>query len=386
MSSVDASYDVIVVGIGGVGSAALYYLARWGLDVLGIERYDVPHGMGSSHGGPRLFRVVHQEHPSYVPLARRAAEHWSTLEEEAERTIFRRTGSLHPGDPDGDYVERIRESADKHDLDLRTYDAATVGERFPAYDLPEDHVALFQPDGGFLVPEQCIAAHVERAHNHNATVHGRERVLHWEDTGKDIQLETDKGTYRADRVVVTVGSWTGKMFPDIGKWIVPERRVIAWFQPHDPHHFEPANFPPFRTGDERTAVYGFPTHDRPGFKIGRVPPMPDVVDPDELQREPTRQEEDLLRREVERYFPTGAGPTLSLRTCMITRSRDEHFLVGRHPDHSRVALGAGFTGHGFMLASAIGEILADVTVDGSSPHLPELFSVDRIRASSSGDG
>jgi sarcosine oxidase len=377
-------YDAVVLGVGGVGSAVTAHLAARGLDVLGLERYDVPHARGSSHGSTRIVRRVQHEGADYVPLAERAYERWRDLEAETGRDLLHVTGSVHAGPPESGLVDDARAACDAHDVPYETLDAAALGERFPGYDLPDDFRALYQPDGGFLDCEQGTIAHVEVAHAAGATVRARERVLDWSETGDGVRVRTDKETYEADELVVTAGPWSREFLPDHAADLVPVRAVMAWFQPDRPDWFAPDRFPVFvlrdGTGEGSSAPddggYGFPVHDLPGFKVGLGDPQP-IDDPDEMDREPTRAEEDRHRRFVERYFPAGAGPTVGLATCLWTMSRDDHFLLGRPAGHDAVTVGAGFSGHGFKFASVLGEVLADLAVDGVTDHDLRLFDVNR---------
>lgn len=378
MNASEERYDVVVVGVGGMGSAATYHLARRGLDVLGIEQYDVPHSKGSSHGSTRIVRLVQHEGPEYVPLARRALDLYRELEATTGRDLLTTTGSVHAGAPETDMVEDAAASCDAHGVPYERLSAAEVNERFPGYDLPASFEAVFQPDGGFVDCERTVVAHVAAAHAEGATVRARERVRDWHETADGVRVVTDKGRYAADHLVVTAGAWAGGLLPDLAVDLTPVRRVIAWLQPERPERFTPETFPVFSVRDTDESGYGFPVYDVPGFKFGRSPGNPKVVDPDDFDPEPSHAEEELLRRFASRYFPDGAGPTLRLATCMLTESPDGDFLLGRLPGHDSVTVAAGFTGHGFKFTSAVGEALADFAVDGDTdlpvdPHRIERF-------------
>jgi sarcosine oxidase len=372
-------YDVIVVGVGGVGSAATYHLADRGLDVLGIERYDVPHTRGSSHGSTRIVRRVQHEGPEYVPLVERAYELWHELEARTGRDLLHVTGSVHAGPPEAGVVEDSRAACDAHGVPYETLPATEVNERFPGYDLPGRFRALYQPDGGFLDCEQCTIAHVEAAHGAGATVRARERVLDWSETTDGVRVRTDEGRYAADELVLTAGPWTRELVPGLVGEAEPVRAVMAWFQPEEPEWFAPGRFPVFvlREADEDGGGYGFPRHDVPGFKIGASHSEP-LDDPDGMDREPTRADEQRHRDLAERYFPAGAGPTMGLTTCMWTMTDDEHFLLGRPDGYDAVTVGAGFSGHGFKFASVTGEVLAEFAVDGETGHDVGRFDVNRV--------
>ncbi|WP_247002769.1 N-methyl-L-tryptophan oxidase [Halosolutus gelatinilyticus] len=372
-------YDAIVIGVGGMGSATVAHLADRGADVLGLERYDVPHGYGSSHGITRIIRLAYYEGADYVPLLQRAYDLWRDLDVDHDRQLLYRTGSIDAGPAGDPLVEGSKRSCEEHDLEYEHLSSSELSERYPGYQLPDEYEAIYQPDGGFLVPEQCIVAHVERAHRAGATIRARERVVDWRSTPDGgVRVETDHGEYEADSLVITAGAWAARFVDALDGVAVPERQVLAWLQPREPHYFEPDRFPVWNLRTPEGRYYGFPVHGVPGFKFGRYHHREETVDPDAFEREPTQADERLLRSFAERYFPDGAGPTMRLQTCLFTNTPDGRFVLDTLPDHPQVAVGAGFSGHGFKFASAIGEVLADLALDGETEHPIEQFSIDRF--------
>jgi sarcosine oxidase len=366
-TTVDGSepFDVIVVGVGGLGSAALFHLARSGLRVLGIERFGVPNEQGSSHGVTRIIRLAYYEHPSYVPLLSRAYELWRELETVAAERLLHITGSVDAGPPDSFVFEGSVRSCVEHGLEHEVIDAAEVNRRFPGYRLPAESMAVFQPDGGFLLPERCIVAHVDAARTIGAAVKTSERVLEWEPASRGVRVTTDHAIYEAERLVLAAGAWEGELtrLP-----VVAERQVLAWLDPLRPELFSPERFPVFNLIVDEGRYYGFPVFGIPGFKFGRYHHLEEQGDPDGLDREPSQRDEQVLRAFAERYFPEGAGPTSSLKTCLFENTPDEHFLLGLHPEHENVVVAGGGSGHAFKFASVIGEIVAQL-VRGDSPRL-----------------
>lgn len=361
-------YDAIVLGVGGMGSAAVYHLAKRGVDVLGIERYDVPHARGSSHGDTRIFRLTQPEHPDYVPLAQRAQELWRELEAESGAELLTKTGSVHAGPADGAKVADALESCEANDLAHELLTGEELGERFPGYCLPDDYRGVYQPDGGFLACERAITTHVNRAHAHGGTVRARERVLDWEPREDGVRVRTDRDTYEADSLVVTTGAWAAEHLDLFSDALTPQRRVMAWLHPEEPAHFAPETFPVFSLDVPEGSFYGFPVYERPGFKFGRAPRSPETIDPDDWQDEPTLRDEERLRELPETYFPGAAGPTMRLASCIVTNSVDGHFYLDTHSEYPHVSFAAGFTGHGFKFASVVGEVLADFATDGDTDH------------------
>jgi sarcosine oxidase len=375
----DERRDVIVVGVGGMGSATAYHLARRGVDVLGLERYDVPHTHGSSHGITRVIRRAYYEHPSYIPLVERAYDLWDELADETGRPVIHRTGSVDAA-PEGNPVfEESRRSCEKHDIPHEVLTGAALNERFPGYDLPADHRVVYQPDGGFVVPEQAIVGHVEEAQAAGAEIRAREGVHDWAETPDGgVRVWTDRDTYEADRLVIAAGAWTYKLVDALDGLAVPERQVLAWFQPETPSLFEPDSLPVWNVETDEGRFYGLPIYDVPGFKLGKYNHLNENVDPDDYDTEPRHADEVPLRDFTEKYFPEAAGPTMRLATCMFTNTPDEHFVLDTLPDHPQVTVGAGFSGHGFKFASVIGEILADLAADGDTDHPIDMFRFGRF--------
>lgn len=378
-----AVYDTIVVGVGAMGSAACYHLARRGRRVLGLERFDIPHDRGSSHGINRIFRLAYYEHPSYVPLMRRALELWRDLENTfGERLVFV-TGSVDAGPPDSEVFHGSVESCRVHGLDHEVLTSSELTRRFPGYRLPAEAMAVYQPNGGFLASERCVVAHVAAAQAKGARIHAREKAVSWTVTDQGgVRVETDRGSYEAETLVLTSGAWMREFLPNLASLAVPERQVLGWFQPLAPELFTPDRFPVFNISVEEGRYYGFPVFRVPGFKIGRYHHLQETTDPDAVNREVGAADEEALRMCVRRHFPQGNGPTMALRTCLFTNSPDEHFIVDRATE--QVVVAAGFSGHGFKFAAVIGEILADLAADGTTRHDISLFRLNRFGSEPSG--
>jgi sarcosine oxidase len=373
-------YDAIVIGLGGMGSATAFHLARRGRRVLGLEQYGLLHDRGSSHGLTRIIRLAYHEHPSYVPLLRRAYELWHELEQLSGERLLITTGSIEGGPEDGPLFQGALEAARIHDLSHEVLDVAELRRRFPAYGdfEPSTHVVL-QPDGGFLLAERTLLAHINQAVRHGAELHFHEPVLDWEPTADGgVRVASARATYEADRLVICAGPWAGRLVPRIASLAVPERQVLAWLQPTRPELFAPDRFPVFVLDVEEGNYYGFPEHDVPGFKFGRYHHLREPMDPDDPDRATHPEDEAILRAFAARYFPGGAGPTILLKACIFTNSPDEHFVIDRLPDASQVSIAAGFSGHGYKFCSLVGEVMADLALDGATSHAIGLFSLSRF--------
>jgi sarcosine oxidase len=371
-------FDAVVVGVGGMGSAALYHLARRGLRVLGIERFALAHDRGSSHGVNRIIRLAYLEHPSYVPLLRRAYELWRGLETDAGEQLLFVTGSLDIGPSGSQTFEGSLLSCRLHHLAHEVLSAADVGRRFPGYELPPDIRAVFQPDGGFVLAERGVTAHAAAAVALGASLHEGETVVSVEATDPCVTVRTDRGTYAANRVVVTAGAWAASLLRDLAPLAIPERQVLVWTAVSNAALFRPSAFPVFNLELPFGRFYGFPEFGIPGFKIGKYHHRGETVSPDTVDRRIDPEDERVMREAIRACFPAADGPVLHATTCMFTNSPDEHFIVDAWPADPRIVVAAGFSGHGFKFCPVIGEILAQLTVDGDTRHDISLFRLARF--------
>ena len=372
------TYDLIVIGVGGMGSATVYHAARRGLSVLGLEQFDIPHAQGSSHGVNRIIRLAYYEHPSYVPLVRRAYELWRELENATGARLLIITGSIDAGRADSRTIEGSLLSCKQHHLPHELLDATVLRARFPGYRLAADMVGVYQADGGFLLCEECVVAHVTAAQALGAEVHGRERVLAWRAENQGVSVTTTRGTYRARRLAVTAGPWARTMVPALQTLAVPERQVLLWAQPRKLELFRLGAFPVFNFEAPEGRFYGFPVYGIPGFKLGKYHHRGEQVDdPDRMDRECYPEDEEVLRDGIRRYFPDADGPTMAMKACLFTNSPDEHFIIDRLPEHPHVAVAAGFSGHGFKFCCVIGEIMIELAIDGATRLDTSLFRLNR---------
>jgi sarcosine oxidase len=372
-----SQYDVVVVGVGGMGSAAVFHAARRGARVLGLEQFDIPHDLGSSHGLTRIIRLAYWEDLSYVPLLRRAYALWRELERLAGETLLVVTGSVDAGEPDSRPIRGALAACKRFDLPHDVLDAAALGRRFPGYRLPANFVGIFQPDGGFLLSERAIVAHASTAARLGAAIHTGERVIGWEVQSDHVVVHTSRSRYTTRRLVVTAGPWAGKVVHALAPLVQVERQVVLWVRPRTPEHFQPDRFPVFYMHGDEGSFYGLPLYADRGVKIGKYHHRRQVVDPDAVDRVGSEEDEAVLRQALERYFPEANGPTISLDTCLFTNTADQHFIIDELPPEPGVFVAAGFSGHGYKFCSVVGEILADLALDGRTRHDISLFALDR---------
>ena len=373
-------HDVIVIGLGGMGSASVFHLARRGQRVLGLEQYTPLHEQGSSHGLTRIIRLAYHEHPSYVPLLRRAYELWHELEALAGEELLVATGCLEGGPEDGPIYRGTLAAAELHELAHEVLGVPELRRRFPAYgQLDPSSRFVWQPEGGYLLSERTIQAHLDGARAAGAELRFEERVIGWEPTPEGgVRVTTAAGTHVADRLVICAGAWARGLIPGLETLAVPERQVLAWLTPRQPQLFAPDRFPVFVIEVPEGTYYGFPAHAGHGLKLGWYHHFGEPIDPDDPDRSTRPDDEAALRSFVERYLPEGAGPTEMLKACIFTNSPDEHFLIDRLPDAPQVSLAAGFSGHGYKFCSVVGEVMADLALEGATRHDVGLFRLDRF--------
>lgn len=393
MNAAPKVYQCIVVGLGAAGSAALYHLARRGVQVLGLEAQPaVAHDRGSSHGGSRIIRLVYQEHPSYVPLLARSYELWRELEAATSHTLLVTTGCINASVPGSTaahghscYDGAVR-SAEESKVPYETLDAAQVAERFPGYALPAGFKAVLDPAGGFLYPERGIQAHIQAAEEAGAQVMCNtpiNKVTPRADGLPGADVHTANGTFTADSVVVAAGAWMPALVPELAPLLSVERQVVGWFKPTaHPERFAKECFPVYLIDDESGYYYGFPADDEGLVKLGKYNHLNEVVaSPEDLDRRVRPDDEAALRLCLMRCFPDlAAGEMAKSSVCMFTNTPDGHFIMDRHPGNPGVVLASACAGHGYKFAPVLGEILADlVTEGGKTRHDIGMHRLDGAR-------
>ncbi len=372
------SYDVIVVGLGAMGSAALAECAARGLRVLGLDRLAPPHDHGSSHGKSRIIREAYFEDPRYVPLVQRAYERWADLERESGRRLWLKTGGLMIGPPEGALVSGAIRSAEAHGLPHDRLSAARARAKYPALEIPDDAIAVWEPRAGVLFPEDCIAAQLERARKHGAELRLGEEVAIWEAGRDGVAVTTTRDRLSAGRLLLASGAWLGSLVPELAPLLTVTRQPLFWFEPAaHPERFAPERFPVFIWEDEPGRfIYGFPELGD-GVKVARHQEG-EPTDPDRVRREVAESEIATMRAVLERCIPDGAGRFREAAVCMYTNTPDQHFIVDRHPAHRQVVIASPCSGHGFKFASALGEVLADLCTDVTPKFELELFKLGRL--------
>lgn len=377
-------FDVIILGLGGMGSAAAYHLSARGKRVLGLDQFTPPHDKGSSHGQSRVIRQAYFEDPAYVPLLVRTYELWKKLEADSGKNLLTVTGGLMLGTEHSAVVSGSLRSAREHSLPHEVFNAAEIRKRFPLFAPEPDTMALFEKNAGFVRPEEAVRAHLSLATRHGATLQFQEEVTSWAVSENFVRVKTQSETYEAGQLVICAGPWLGKIAADLALPLQVERQVQFWFEPVGGiATFMPEKFPVWiwETKDG-SHPYGLPAIDRAsgGVKVsmhhgGKNP----VCTPDTIDRIVAESEIAAARACITSRIPALNGRCLRSTTCMYTNAPDGHFIIDRHPASSRVLIVSPCSGHGFKFCPVVGEIVAGLTTEGSTKHPVGLFQFARLR-------
>jgi sarcosine oxidase len=375
------SYDVIVIGLGGMGSAAAFHLANRGVKVLGLEQFTPAHTRGSSHGHSRVIRQAYFEDPAYVPLLIRAYELWDNLQTQFGEQLLFVTGGLMIGERSSDVFQGSLRSAREHDLVHEVLDADAIRRRFPEL-APTTEVGLFESVAGIVRPEAAVRAHLQLAESYGAELHFEEPVVTWRATANHVEVRTQSGTYEAGRLIVAPGAWASQLFQQPLPLRVTQQ-TLYWFEPYSSLDlFRPPHFPIYiwqtHPGDE---FYGFPALSLPGdpggVKVAYFYRNLSAV-PGEPTRPISNQDIEEMRSILRDRIPNLPGKLIHATRCLYTETPDHHFVICQHTDHSHVILASPCSGHGFKFCSVVGEILADLAFNGTTRHPIELFDPKRF--------
>lgn len=377
-------YDAIVLGAGGMGSAATYHLAKMGQRVLLLEQFELDHQKGSSYGFSRVIRYAY-DHPIYINLMRAAYPLWFALEEEAGETLYVKTGGLDISFPDQPTFQVLKQSMDDADLPYEHLSAAQVHDRFPQFRLDERMQTLYQEASGFLKASRCVLAHIRLAQDRGATVIDRSPVLAIQPSATSVSVQTTTETYSADRLIITVGSWAQSLLVQQGIQlplkIMPCQ--LGFYQPDHPADFVPGRFPVFFAhiiGDYGEMPYGIPHDDEAiGVKVTTFYGWNTVDHPNEVNYAPSEDWVEGMRKFSRQYIPGIAGACLSTRRCLYTLTPDKHFVIDRHPEYNHIGFGAGFSGHGFKFTTLVGKMLAELVLEGKTDYDTSLFQLSRFQ-------
>lgn len=377
------TFDTIILGAGAMGSAAAYYLSKQGHRVLLLEQFEIDHRKGSSYGYSRIIRYSY-DHPAYIALARAAFPAWHAIQEESQETLYVRTGGIDFGPPDDLQFRNTVQSVQNAGIPHEMLDPQEAQRRFPQFRLNSDWQVLHQPDSGLLAASRCVKTHLRLAEQHGAVIRANSPVTVISASARSVAVTAGGEKYSAGGLVVAAGSWSKQVLGWLGLDLplTPLRAQLAFFRPQNIAAFATGRFPVFIAHVESLygrVVYGVADYEGSGMKIafhgGEV-----VNNLAEVNYTPDDGVVDALRAFNRKHIPSADAPLLSSRICLYTMTPDEHFIIDRHPEYPHIALGCGFSGHGFKFSTLIGSILCELVTQGHTPHDISLFSSARFTA------
>lgn len=371
-------YATIVIGGGTMGSGAAWELGKRGERALVLDQFGHVHTMGSHGGLTRIIRHAYAEGADYIPLVRRADDLWVALEEVTGETVLHRVGGLELAVPGYGHAERAHDNARIHGVAFEWIDAAELMRRWPAYRIPEDWHAGHAPDSGLIDVKRALRALAAQARALGVEIREHEPVRSWGATNSGAWVETDQGRHTADRLIVTAGAWAGQVLADLGLPLTVRRKTLFWVEVDQPELFVPDRFPVFIADAPAGELYGLPTFGREGLKIGRHDGGQEVT-ADTVNREVAPEEAQDALAPARQIFPAVTGRVLASAVCLYTLTPDGDFICDRHPRWPHVVLAAGFSGHGFKFAPAIGEHLVDLAYNVEATPYP-ILALDRLTA------
>lgn len=370
--------DYLVLGLGGMGSSALYHLARRGLNVVGVEQFGIAHDRGSSHGETRIIRKAYFEHPDYIPLLQRAYTLWEELEQESGKSLFNRCGLMVAGPSGGAVIQGVHLAEQRHGIQVESLTAAAALERFPGFQIPEGFEVTFESEAGFLHVEECVQAHMDCALAHGAQMVLHEPVESVLVSESEIEVQTADQHWVAEGLIVAAGAWSSGCLENLKLPLEVVRKVLFWNPVQSPVYDLAQGYSGFFFEMPYGEFYGFPSLDGKTVKLAEHTGGAPVFDPGNIERELSKSDTDSVARFIGEVMP-GLNPVPERHAvCMYTRSPDGHFIIDRDPRNQRLVYGAGFSGHGFKFASVMGEILADLVTEGRTSHPIGFLAADRF--------
>jgi len=360
---VKTDFDYAVLGVGGLGSGACYWLARRaGQGVLGLEQFELGHVKGGSHDHSRIIRLSYHT-PQYVRLAKQAYEAWAALEKDAGESLIVKTGGLDFAKPDSaiplrDYFD----SLDAEQVPYEKLDAAEIMRRWPQFKLTDDIIGLFQSEGGIAPANRGVATHIRMARRHGATIRDNAPVQSLRSVGGEVEIVAGGTNYRCKKLVITAGAWSNNALANFGLKLplTVTQEQVTYFQAPDLAPFQVGRFPMWIWMDE-PCYYGFPVYGEPAVKVTQDAGG-DEVTAETRSFDPNPRMEARVRAFLEQYIPSSVGPILYSKPCLYTMAPDRNFLFDALPGHPNVLLAID-SAHGYKFSSLIGKIMSELAID-----------------------
>jgi sarcosine oxidase len=369
---------IAVIGLGVTGSATLCRLALRGIRATGIEQFEPGHDRGSSHGATRMIRLAHFENPSYVPMLRRACALWRELESLARQTLIVSTGIVEIGPPDGMLVPAALAAARRHELPHELLDSGSLMRRFPGFKLPPSFAAVLHSNGGYIEAPNALRAYLRIAEAAGAAIRTNETVIAIEPQPGRVRIRTDRGEITTDAAVVAAGPWMRRLLPELRLPLNVTRQVVGWFEPDDASLFAAERFPGFLLESQHGLHYGLPAYGAMGVKVAKHHHLNESVEPQRYERTVNAADESAIRAAVREFLPAANGRLLAAETCLYTMTPDGTFILDRMPGYPHIIIASPCCGHGFKFSPLIGEIAADLAMNGETAHDVAQFRLQRF--------
>ena len=368
-------YDTIIIGAGGMGSAATYHLAKAGADILTLEQFQHGHTLGSSHGENRIIRFFYDKY-FYSELMKAAYEEWRNLEQASGISLLYISGSVNIGEKGNQYAQAIRRSLDRADVEYEEWDKSLLKERFPQFNVTEDMDILWQQDTGFLHANECVSTQLQMAEQLGARIHQNTEV-----TSIDWQVDiptvyTKEHKYQAKKIIITAGAWTSFLLKELDLPLTVTKQQVCYYKPTNAESFQPNRFPVFtEVTSENEFMYGMPYFGKKGVKVARHG-MGKTISPDSSDRSPDPE----YTHHIDNYLRTRIpelGKAYNAEACLYTETPDEDFIIDTHTHCPNILIAAGFSGHGFKFCSIVGRIMCELVLNGRTDFNISHFRIDR---------
>ncbi|MGH2553416.1 MAG: N-methyl-L-tryptophan oxidase, partial [Chitinophagaceae bacterium] len=380
-------FDAIVIGVGSMGAATCYHIAERGYRVLGLEQFTIPHTLGSHAGQSRIIRKAYFEHPDYVPLLQRAYRNWQKMELQTNEQVYFKTGLLYHGPANHPVIKGVLDAACMHNIEIKELTHKQSSGNYNQFMIPHNFKTVFEPEAGCIRPEKAISLYTREAIKNGAVINSNEPVITWKKRGDEIEVVTAKNSYFTEKLVITAGAWAGKMISSLIDKLKISRQMILWVKPTEQKIFSLHNFHCWLIADDKRpgALYGFPYLNEKDF--GEPEGLKfawhfaaEETDPDNVNRDIKVEEIRQLINHVSEYIPSVADAEIvAAKTCLYSNTPDENFIIDHLPGYeSKVTIACGFSGHGFKFVSVMGEILADLAIDGKTALPIEFLSLKRF--------
>lgn len=373
-------YDAIVIGVGTMGSSALYQLSRSGAKVLGIEQFDIIHDKGSHSGQTRIIRKAYFEHSDYVPLLEQAYKGWKMLQEESGEQLMYLEGLAYIGEPNHSVLQGVNYAADKYSISLNPL------PHLSPFNISEDTEVILESEAGFILADKAIQSFTKLAFGNGAEIKTNESVIDWKIQGDIVEVRTNIQKYKAKKIIVTAGAYVKKLLPKLSDKVAITRQLLAWVKPDQPELFSISNFKSWVVASNKYQgiFYGFPMLDSNKYggngllKIGHHAKGVEI-EPSEVNTFNSKSEEEKIRLFLQEHIPLALGKIQSTTSCLYTNTKDDQFIIDFVPGtQGKIILAGGFSGHGFKFAPIIGETLRDLVVSGSTEYEIDFLKINRF--------